>query len=149
MLKTIRTLGAAGAVLALAAFAPGVAQAHGHHHSHSDQGLHCGRHHAKHSRKLGKQCQAANTRGHHSSTTTANDTSGTNTSSGDQSSTNPAKTCRQEQSSDASTFQSDYGSGRDAFGKCVSQHAKQQDQGDSQDQSQSGDDDSSDSGTDS
>lgn len=41
---------------------------------------------------------------------------------------NAAKTCRSMQTSDASTFAQTYGTGRNAFGKCVSQHAQAQEQ---------------------
>ncbi len=38
---------------------------------------------------------------------------------------NAAKTCRQAKKDDAATFEADYGSRRNAFGKCVSRTAKQ------------------------
>jgi hypothetical protein len=59
---------------------------------------------------------------------------------GDTAAKNAAKECKAEQSADAATFASTYGNGHNAYGKCVSQKAKADQQEQEQENAQADDD---------
>lgn len=129
-MKTASRLALGAATLALA-ITPSLATAKSNH------GLHCGRGHAKHTKAIGKKCDKSSK--HHNAGTNNGSTgptgpagpngqkrgatdpdgsSGTHRENGH----TAAAQCRSEQASDPAGFKAKYGTGRDAFGRCVEDH---------------------------